>query len=90
MNLHKFVTHIKISLYGNYAYSIYSRKFSRMVDINLQFRRFNFCRYAHSCPLCTVQSSLFRGFKFRGQAIIYKNRENLTPQKFPTIIWYIL
>ena len=50
---------------------------------SLPFHRFNFRGYAHSRPLCTIQSSLFWGFNFLGQ-IICKNCEKWTPQ-FPTI-----
>ena len=33
---------------------------------SLPFRRFNFRGQTHSCPLCTIQSSLFRGLNFHG------------------------
>ena len=50
--------------------TIYSGKFSRgsifADDRYLQFRSSNSCRRMHSCPLCTVQLSLFRGFNFHG------------------------
>ena len=59
------------------------------VDVqSLLFCGFNFCRCAHSHPLCTVHSRLFRGFKFCGQAIIHKNQGNWTPRTF-FAIWQV-
>ena len=43
------------------AETFHGVQFSWMVDLLIPFCEFNFCRCAHSRPLCTVQSSLFHG-----------------------------
>ena len=50
---------------------------------SLQFHGSNFHAHTHSCPLCTVQSSLFHGFNFGGQAIIHETVKIGPLKNFP-------
>ena len=61
---------LAMQFFAGFCFSelLYSGKFSRcsiFVDgPSLPFCGFNFCGCVNSCPLCTVQLSLFHGFNF--------------------------